>query len=115
MQKEGIEQDVLLDAFFSLGRLDNITMAMGLHPAYLSCFLRTQHALLDLDGPLPSLWRHYIVIMVRLSPVIATTPPPHLHRFTQVYTGLHGLTQVYTGLRGLHVLMLITYTLQGAF
>ncbi|CAL8371122.1 unnamed protein product [Boreogadus saida] len=63
MQKEGIEQDVLLDAFFSLGRLDNITMAMGLHPAYLSCFLRTQHALLDLDGPLPSLWRHYIVIM----------------------------------------------------
>uniref|UniRef100_A0A8C5B262 Sestrin 2 n=1 Tax=Gadus morhua TaxID=8049 RepID=A0A8C5B262_GADMO len=63
MQKEGIEQDVLLEAFFSLGRLDNITMAMGLHPAYLSCFLRTQHALLDLDGPLPSLWRHYIVIM----------------------------------------------------
>ena len=89
MQKEGMEQDVLLDAFFSLGRLDNITMVMGLHPAYLSCFLRTQHALLDLDGPLPSLWRHYIVIMVRSSP----SSPPRLHWFTLSYTVLNRFTQ----------------------
>ncbi|KAK0132832.1 Sestrin-1 [Merluccius polli] len=63
MAKERPKQEVLLEAFYSLGRLDNITMVMALHPAFLSCFLRTQHALLDLDGPLPSLWRHYIVIM----------------------------------------------------
>ncbi|XP_046874875.1 sestrin-2 isoform X1 [Hypomesus transpacificus] len=61
--EEGLDQKVLMEAFLSLGRLDHITMVMALHPAYLSCFLRTQHALLQLDGPLPHPWRHYIVIM----------------------------------------------------
>ncbi|XP_071396846.1 sestrin-2 [Centroberyx affinis] len=63
MLKEGPDQEILMEAFLSLGRLDHITMVMALHPAYLSCFLRTQHALLELDGPLPRPWRHYIVIM----------------------------------------------------
>lgn len=65
MLKEGPDQEVLMEAYISLGRLDHITMVMALHPAYLSCFLRTQHALLELDGPLPRHWRHYIAVMVR--------------------------------------------------
>lgn len=65
MLKEGPDQDILIESFLSLGRVDHITVVMALHPAYLSCFLRTQHALLELDGPLPRHWRHYIAIMVR--------------------------------------------------
>lgn len=63
MLKEGTDQDILIESFLSLGRVDHITMVMALHPAYLSCFLRTQHALLELDGPLPHHWRHYIAAM----------------------------------------------------
>ncbi|XP_038581797.1 sestrin-2 isoform X1 [Micropterus salmoides] len=63
MLKEGPDQDILIESFLSLGRVDHVTMVMALHPAYLSCFLRTQHALLELDGPLPRHWRHYIAIM----------------------------------------------------
>ncbi|XP_063756086.1 sestrin-2 isoform X2 [Eleginops maclovinus] len=61
--KEGPDQDILIESFLSMGRVDHITMVMALHPAYLSCFLRTQHALLEMDGPLPRHWRHYIVVM----------------------------------------------------
>ncbi|KAM9838893.1 sestrin-2 isoform 1-T1 [Aulostomus maculatus] len=61
--KEGPDQDILIESFLSLGRVDHVTMVMALHPAYLSCFLRTQHALLELDGPLPHHWRHYIALM----------------------------------------------------
>ncbi|XP_056153901.1 sestrin-2 isoform X2 [Lampris incognitus] len=68
MLKEGPDQEVMMEAFLSLGRLDHITMVMALHPAYLSCFLRTQHALLELDGPLPRPWRHYIVVMELVCP-----------------------------------------------
>lgn len=63
--KEEMDQDILLESFLSLGRVDHMTMVMALHPAYLSCFLKAQHALLELDGPLPCHWRHYIVLMVR--------------------------------------------------
>lgn len=65
MLKEGPDQDILIESFLSLGRVDHVTMVMALHPAYLSCFLRTQHALLELDGPLPRHWRHYIAVTVR--------------------------------------------------
>ncbi|KAG9355562.1 hypothetical protein JZ751_000400 [Albula glossodonta] len=61
--EHGEDQPVLMEAFLSLGRVDHVTMVMAQHPSYLSCFLRTQHALLQLDGPLPCHWRHYIVIM----------------------------------------------------
>ncbi|XP_051926659.1 sestrin-2 [Hippocampus zosterae] len=61
--KDGPDQDILIESFLSLGRVDHVTMVMALHPAYLSCFLRTQHALLEMDGPLPRHWRHYIAIM----------------------------------------------------
>ncbi|KAL0962084.1 hypothetical protein UPYG_G00335470 [Umbra pygmaea] len=61
--EDGPEQEVLMEAFLSLGRLDHVTMVMALHPEYLSCFLNTQDALLELDGPLPRHWRYYIVAM----------------------------------------------------
>ncbi|XP_010871562.2 sestrin-2 isoform X2 [Esox lucius] len=61
--EEGPDQEVLMEAFLSLGRLDHVTMVMALHPDYLNCFLSTQDALLELDGPLPRPWRYYIVIM----------------------------------------------------
>lgn len=49
-----------------LGRLDNVSVVMGFHPHYLESFLRTQHYLLQMDGPLSLHYRHYIGIMVRL-------------------------------------------------
>lgn len=64
MLKEGPDQDILIESFLSLGRVDHLTMVMALHPSYLSCFLKAQHALLELDGPLPRHWRHYIAVMV---------------------------------------------------
>ncbi|XP_056876901.1 sestrin-2 isoform X1 [Takifugu flavidus] len=63
MLKEGPDQDILIESFLSLGRVDHLTMVMALHPSYLSCFLKAQHALLELDGPLPRHWRHYIGVM----------------------------------------------------
>lgn len=64
MLKEGPDQDISIESFLSLGRVDHLTMVMALHPSYLSCFLKAQHALLELDGPLPRHWRHYIAVMV---------------------------------------------------
>ncbi|XP_065147110.1 sestrin-2 isoform X1 [Paramisgurnus dabryanus] len=61
--EEGPAQEVMSEALLTEGRADHITMAMGLHPSYLPCFLRTQHALLQLDGPLPLSWRHFIIIL----------------------------------------------------
>lgn len=58
-------QTIFEDAFVALGRLDNISVVMGFHPQYLTSFLRTQHYLLQMDGPLPLHYRHYIGIMVR--------------------------------------------------
>lgn len=58
-------QTIFEDAFVALGRLDNISVVMGFHPHYLTSFLRTQHYLLQMDGPLPLHYRHYIGIMVR--------------------------------------------------
>lgn len=57
-------QSILEDAFAALGRLDNISVVMGFHPQYLESFLRTQHYLLQMDGPLSLHYRHYIGIMV---------------------------------------------------
>uniref|UniRef100_A0A8C5ECZ3 Sestrin-3-like n=1 Tax=Gouania willdenowi TaxID=441366 RepID=A0A8C5ECZ3_GOUWI len=39
---------------------------MALHPQYLESFLRTQHYILHMDGPLPLPYRHYIAIMALL-------------------------------------------------
>ena len=70
MLEEEQDQDILIESFLSLGRVDHVIMVMAFHPAYLSCFLKTQHALLELDGPLPRHWRHYIAVMVRKQPYI---------------------------------------------
>ncbi|XP_029889559.1 sestrin-1 isoform X2 [Aquila chrysaetos chrysaetos] len=51
------------DTFATLGRLDNVTLVMVFHPQYLESFLKTQHYLLQMDGPLPLHYRHYIGIM----------------------------------------------------
>jgi len=67
--QEGVEssrRQLLIEAFVSAGRVDNITMVMGLHPQYLSSFWKTQYLLLRMDGPLPYHKRHYIAIMVRV-------------------------------------------------
>ncbi|KAK2886935.1 hypothetical protein QQF64_014148 [Cirrhinus molitorella] len=61
--EEGPAQEVTSDTLLSEGRVDHINMMMGLHPTYLTCFLRTQNALLQLDGPLPLSWRHFIIIL----------------------------------------------------
>lgn len=64
---ENAQRRIFIEAFVSTGRVDNITMVMGLHPKYLSSFWRTQYLLLCMDGPLPHHKRHYIAIMVRAS------------------------------------------------
>lgn len=61
---ERAQQQLFIEAFVSTGRVDNITMVMGLHPEYLASFWKTQYLLLHLDGPLPYHKRHYIAIMV---------------------------------------------------
>ncbi|XP_036425046.1 sestrin-3 [Colossoma macropomum] len=47
----------------SRGRLDTVSQQMASHPQYLESFLRTQHYILYMDGPLPHPYRHYIAIM----------------------------------------------------
>eukprot|EP00062_Callorhinchus_milii_P008392 gi/632951041/ref/XP_007891076.1/ PREDICTED: sestrin-1 isoform X2 [Callorhinchus milii] len=54
---------LFVEAFTTTGRLDNITLVMGFHPQYLFSFLKTQHYLMQMDGPLPYHFRHYIAIM----------------------------------------------------
>ncbi|XP_044282734.1 sestrin-1 isoform X1 [Varanus komodoensis] len=51
------------ESFSALGHLDNVTLVMVFHPQYLESFLKTQHYLLQMDGPLPLDYRHYIGIM----------------------------------------------------
>lgn len=77
--QEGIEssrRQLLIEAFVSAGRVDNITMVMGLHPQYLSSFWKTQYLLLRMDGPLPYHKRHYIAIMVSVGPLAVSRAIP---------------------------------------
>ncbi|XP_062818118.1 sestrin-2 isoform X3 [Anolis carolinensis] len=60
---ERAQRHLFIEAFLSSGRVDNITMVMGLHPEYLTSFWKTQYLLLRMDGPLPYHKRHYIAIM----------------------------------------------------
>lgn len=48
----------------SRGSVDAVSQQMASHPQYLESFLRTQHYILHMDGPLPLPYRHYIAIMV---------------------------------------------------
>ena len=61
-------QFLFVKALASRGRLEAVTQQMGYHPRYLDSFLKTQHYLLHMDGPLPFDCRHYIAIMVSVGP-----------------------------------------------
>uniref|UniRef100_H3DHD5 Sestrin 4 n=1 Tax=Tetraodon nigroviridis TaxID=99883 RepID=H3DHD5_TETNG len=50
-------------ALVSSGAVDAVSQQMSSHPQYLESFLRTQHYILHMDGPLPLPYRHYIAIM----------------------------------------------------
>uniref|UniRef100_A0A3B4AY50 Uncharacterized protein n=1 Tax=Periophthalmus magnuspinnatus TaxID=409849 RepID=A0A3B4AY50_9GOBI len=50
----------------SRGSVDTVAQQMAAHPEYLESFLRTQHYILHMDGPLPLPYRHYIAIMQAL-------------------------------------------------
>ncbi|KAF5890547.1 sestrin-1 isoform X1, partial [Clarias magur] len=76
-------QSIFEDAF-SLGRLDNICLVMGFHPQYLDCFLRTQHYLLQMDGPLSRHYRHYIGIMAAARHQCSYLVNLHVNDFLQV-------------------------------
>ena len=48
----------------ALVSVDAVSHHMASHPQYLESFLRSQHYILHMDGPLPLPCRHYIAIMV---------------------------------------------------
>uniref|UniRef100_A0A674HBX5 Sestrin 3 n=1 Tax=Taeniopygia guttata TaxID=59729 RepID=A0A674HBX5_TAEGU len=56
-------QFLFVKVLTSRGRLEAVTQQMGYHPQYLDSFLKTQHYLMHMDGPLPFDCRHYIAIM----------------------------------------------------
>ncbi|XP_072293640.1 sestrin-3 [Eucyclogobius newberryi] len=54
---------LFMKALVSKGSVDTVAQKMATHPQYLESFLRTQHYILHMDGPLPLHYRHYIAIM----------------------------------------------------
>ncbi|KAM9832742.1 sestrin-3 [Syngnathus typhle] len=54
---------VLMKTVAGRGSLDAVSQQMASHPQYLESFLRAQHYILHMDGPLPLPCRHYIAIM----------------------------------------------------
>ncbi|XP_019326782.1 PREDICTED: sestrin-2 [Aptenodytes forsteri] len=81
---ESSRRQLLIEAFVSAGRVDNITMVMGLHPQYLSSFWKTQYLLLRMDGPLPYHKRHYIAIMAAARHQCSYLVGLHMGEFLQV-------------------------------
>ncbi|MEQ2162010.1 Sestrin-1 [Goodea atripinnis] len=77
-------QAIFEDAFAALHRLDNISLVMSFHPQYLGSFLRTQHYLLQMDGPLPLHYRHYICIMAAARHQCSYLVNLHVNDFLQV-------------------------------
>ncbi|CAG03611.1 unnamed protein product [Tetraodon nigroviridis] len=77
-------QAIFEDAFSMLGRLDNVSVVMGFHPHYLESFLRTQHYLLQMDGPLSLHYRHYIGIMAAARHQCSYLVNLHVNDFLQV-------------------------------
>nr|XP_020444021.1 sestrin-1 isoform X2 [Monopterus albus] len=77
-------QSIFEDAFAALGRLDNVSLVMGFHPQYLDSFLRTQHYLLQMDGPLSLHYRHYICIMAAARHQCSYLVNLHVNDFLQV-------------------------------
>uniref|UniRef100_A0A3Q3XIB3 Uncharacterized protein n=1 Tax=Mola mola TaxID=94237 RepID=A0A3Q3XIB3_MOLML len=107
MLKEGPDQDILIESFLALGRVDHLTMVMALHPSYLSGFLQCQHALLELDGPLPRHWRHYIAVMAAARHQCLYLVQQHSASFLEAggeESWLNGLEHAPTKLRSLQTL-----------
>ncbi|KAG1963978.1 sestrin-1 [Pimephales promelas] len=77
-------QSIFEDAFAVLGRLDNISLVIGFHPQYLESFLKTQHYLLQIDGPLSLHCRHYIGIMAAARHQCTYLVNLHVNDFLQV-------------------------------
>ncbi|KAM9383787.1 sestrin-2 isoform 2-T3 [Pholidichthys leucotaenia] len=105
--REGPNQDSFVESFLSLGRVDHITMVMAMHPAYLRCFLKTQHALFELDGPLPRHWRHYIAVMAAARHHCSYMVQQHSTGFLEAggeESWLSGLEHAPTKLRSLQTL-----------
>ncbi|XP_055490951.1 sestrin-1 isoform X2 [Leucoraja erinacea] len=75
---------LLMEAFATLGRLDNVTLLMGFHPQYLDSFLKTEHYLMQVDGPLPYCYRHYIAIMAAAQHQCSYLVNLHVNDFLQV-------------------------------
>ncbi|XP_036380369.1 sestrin-3-like [Megalops cyprinoides] len=63
LEKERAVPPLCVKAPASRGLLDAVSQQMTLHPQYLESFLRAQHYILHMDGPLPLQYRHYIAIM----------------------------------------------------
>lgn len=66
---------LFMKALVSTGSVDAVSQQMASHPQYLESFLRTQHYILHMDGPLPLPYRHYIAIMVSEWAVNAVISP----------------------------------------
>ena len=66
---------LFMKALVSRGSVDAVSQQMASHPQYLESFLRTQHYILHMDGPLPLPYRHYIAIMVSEQAVLVYTHP----------------------------------------
>ncbi|XP_059805174.1 sestrin-2-like isoform X1 [Hypanus sabinus] len=81
---EETERQLFIEAFVSTGRLDNVTMVMGLHPQYLENFWKTQYYLLQMDGPLPYHYRHYIGLMAAARHQCSYLASLHINEFLQV-------------------------------
>lgn len=52
-----------MKALATRGSVEAVWQQMSCHPQYLESFLRAQHYILSMDGPLPLHYRHYIAIM----------------------------------------------------
>ncbi|XP_067862801.1 sestrin-2-like isoform X3 [Heptranchias perlo] len=81
---EDAERQLFIEAFVSTGRVDNVTMVMGLHPQYLESFWKTQYYLLQMDGPLPYHYRHYIAVMAAARHQCSYLVSLHINEFLQV-------------------------------
>ncbi|NXG52573.1 SESN2 protein, partial [Psilopogon haemacephalus] len=77
-------RQALAEALVSAGRVDSVSMVMGLHPQYLSSFWKTQRLLLRMDGPLPYHKRHYIAIMAAARHQCTYLVSLHTEEFLQV-------------------------------
>ncbi|XP_069751228.1 sestrin-1-like isoform X3 [Narcine bancroftii] len=81
---EDAERQLYIEAFVSTGRVNNITMVMGLHPQYLESFWKTQYYLLQMDGPLPYHYRHYIALMAAARHQCSYLVSLHVNEFLHV-------------------------------